>query len=74
MRGATPVLFLAITDNARLDGIRTVMSPAPAMTEVDLRLERGGELWKQLERSGGLAMHIAGDFPGLEIEFWAIRG
>jgi type VI secretion system protein ImpJ len=31
-------------------------------------------LWKQLERSGGLAMHIAGEFPGLEIEFWAIRG
>ena len=23
--------------------------------------------------SGGLAMHIAGDFPGLELEFWAIR-
>jgi type VI secretion system protein ImpJ len=37
-------------------------------------LERGGELWKQLERSGGLAMHIAGEFPGLEIEFWGIRG
>lgn len=37
-------------------------------------MERGGELWMQLERSGGLAMHIAGDFPGLEIEFWAIRG
>lgn len=37
-------------------------------------MERGGELWKQLERSGGLAMHIAGEFPGLEIEFWAIRG
>lgn len=36
-------------------------------------LERGGELWKQLEQSGGLAMHIAGDFPGLELEFWAIR-
>lgn len=36
-------------------------------------LQRGGELWKQLERTGGLAMHIAGDFPGLEIEFWAIR-
>ena len=36
-------------------------------------LERGGDLWKQLERSGGLAMHIAGDFPGLEMEFWAIR-
>jgi type VI secretion system protein ImpJ len=37
-------------------------------------LERGGDLWKQLERSGGLAMHIGGEFPGLELEFWAIRG
>ena len=36
-------------------------------------LERGGELWKQLQLSGGLAMHIAGEFPGLELEFWAIR-
>lgn len=34
---------------------------------------RGSEMWKQLESSGGLAMHIAGDFPGLELEFWAIR-
>ena len=37
-------------------------------------LERGGDLWKQLQQSGGLAMHIAGEFPGLELEFWAIRG
>ena len=36
-------------------------------------LDRGGELWKQMERSGGLAMHIAGEFPGLDMEFWAIR-
>ncbi|WP_416545776.1 type VI secretion system baseplate subunit TssK [Limnohabitans sp. DCL3] len=35
---------------------------------------RGHELWKQLESSGGLAMHVAGDFPGLALEFWAIRG
>lgn len=35
---------------------------------------RGNELWRQLETSGGLAMHIAGDFPGLALEFWAIRG
>ena len=34
---------------------------------------RGNEMWKQLENSGGLAMHIAGDFPGLTLEFWAIR-
>jgi len=37
-------------------------------------LERGSELWDQLERSAGLAMHIAGEFPGLELEFWAIKG
>lgn len=34
---------------------------------------RGSELWQQLERSAGLAMHVSGDFPGIEFEFWAIR-
>lgn len=34
---------------------------------------RGSELWKQLETSGGLAIHIAGDFPALELELWAVR-
>lgn len=34
---------------------------------------RGNDLWKQLETSGGLAIHVAGDFPGLELSFWAIR-
>jgi type VI secretion system protein ImpJ len=34
---------------------------------------RGNDLWKQLESSGGLAMHIAGEFPGLELELWAVR-
>lgn len=36
-------------------------------------LEKNGEMWKQFERSGGLALHLAGDFPGLELEFWAVR-
>jgi len=37
-------------------------------------LETGAEpLWRQMETSGGLAIHIAGDFPGLELEFWAVR-
>jgi type VI secretion system protein ImpJ len=36
-------------------------------------LERQGELWKQLERSGSLALHVGGDFPGLELELWAVR-
>ena len=36
-------------------------------------IDRQGELWKQLERTGNLALHVAGDFPGLELELWALR-
>ena len=36
-------------------------------------LDRGGDLWKQIERSGSLALFAGGDFPGLELELWAIR-
>ncbi|KAA8998154.1 type VI secretion system baseplate subunit TssK [Affinibrenneria salicis] len=36
-------------------------------------LEKGGELWKQMETSGAFALHLAGEFPGLNMEFWAIR-
>lgn len=36
-------------------------------------LDTHHELWKRLNNSGGLAMHIAGEFPGLKLEFWAIR-
>ena len=36
-------------------------------------LERHGDLWEQLKKSGAMAMHIAGEFPGLQLEFWAIR-
>jgi len=37
-------------------------------------LDRSGDMWKSLETSGGCAIHIAGDYPGLELEMWAIRG
>ena len=30
-------------------------------------------LWKQLEHSGNLAIHFAGDMPGLRMQLWAIR-
>lgn len=36
-------------------------------------LERHGDLWEQLKKSGAMAMHIGGEFPGLQLEFWAIR-
>ena len=37
-------------------------------------LARDSDLWKAAEQAGALAMHIARDFPGLELEFWALRG
>lgn len=36
-------------------------------------LDQGNELWPQLISSAGFAMHLAGEFPGLAMEFWAIR-
>lgn len=36
-------------------------------------LDRGSESWKPLANSAGFAMHVAGDFPGLQMQFWAIR-
>jgi len=36
-------------------------------------LNKQSDLWKQMPQSGGFAIHIAGDFPGLELEFWAIK-
>jgi len=36
-------------------------------------LDNGGELWKQLDSSGGLGIYVTGDFPALELSLWAIR-
>lgn len=36
-------------------------------------LERSSPFWKELQHSGGFALHVGGDFPGLELELWAIR-
>ncbi|MDR0717811.1 MAG: type VI secretion system baseplate subunit TssK [Azoarcus sp.] len=36
-------------------------------------LDTRHELWKELEKSAGMALHVAGDFPGLGLECWAIR-
>lgn len=37
------------------------------------RLDRSSEFWKQLNNSGGFAFHVGGDFPDLEMVFWAIK-
>jgi type VI secretion system protein ImpJ len=36
-------------------------------------LDKAGDNWKQLANSVGFAMHIPNEYPGLQMEFWAIR-
>ncbi len=37
-------------------------------------LDRGSAHWKEMQNSGAFAIHVAGDFPNLRLELWAIRG
>ncbi len=65
--------------NLALPGIRVRALPvAPRQIPyqsgfVYFELNRADELWKELHRSGGFAFHIAGDYPDLQTEFWAIK-
>ena len=36
-------------------------------------LDKNSPLWQQLKTSGGFAFHIGGEFPDLELEFWAVK-
>jgi type VI secretion system protein ImpJ len=36
-------------------------------------LDQSSDLWDELKSSGGVGFHVAGEFPGLALEFWAIR-
>lgn len=37
------------------------------------QLDTSHEIWKELDKSGGIAFHVGGEFPGLECQFWAIK-
>ena len=36
-------------------------------------IDTSHELWRELAQSGGLALHISGTMPGLQVECWAIK-
>ncbi|NBB70382.1 MAG: type VI secretion system baseplate subunit TssK [Alphaproteobacteria bacterium] len=36
-------------------------------------LDSSSEYWRRMRRSGAFAVFIAGEFPGVEVELWAIR-
>jgi type VI secretion system protein ImpJ len=40
---------------------------------VYFELDQASEHWAQLKASGGVGLHVGGEFPGLKLEFWAIR-
>jgi len=40
---------------------------------VYFELDQSDPLWSKMKSSGGIGMHLGGEFPGLGLEFWAIR-
>ena len=40
---------------------------------VYFELDKSGDAWTALAQSAGFALHVSGEFPGLELEFWAVR-
>jgi len=77
---AGPVERIADLVNLGLPGLALRSMPAPPRQVPYhsgfqyFEMEQSGELWRQLRASGGIAVHAAGEFPGLQIELWAIRG
>jgi type VI secretion system protein ImpJ len=65
--------------NAHVLGIRLTPLPvAPRQLPfhngmIYFGLDKNHALWQELEKSGTIAMHFSGEYPGLELEFWAIR-
>jgi type VI secretion system protein ImpJ len=65
--------------NAAMPGI--AMKPLPVAPRqipfhsgfTYFQLDTQSDFWNELKHSGGFALHIGGDFPGLELEFWAVR-
>ncbi|KMO40339.1 type VI secretion protein [Methylobacterium tarhaniae] len=41
---------------------------------VYFELDTTGPLWRDLDQSSAVAIHVAGNFPDLDLELWAIKG
>jgi type VI secretion system protein ImpJ len=64
--------------HAHLPGVPLVHLPTPpphirAITDhVYFYLDRKSQLWPEFSTAGSVAMHFSGEWPELELEFWAI--
>lgn len=70
---------LAELIRSHLPGISLQAMPVPPRQipfnagQVYFELSQGHPLWAQVQRYGGLALHVAGQFPELRLELWGVR-
>ncbi len=74
-----PVEHIRELVNNQLPGIAVTALPvAPRQVPYHagyhyFQLDKGSIYWERLASSGGLALHLSGNYPGLKIELWAIK-
>jgi len=74
-----PVELIRDLVNVQLPGISVTSLPvAPRQIpyhagSVYFQLDSGSEYWHKLKSSGGVAIHLSGQFPGLAMELWSIK-
>lgn len=74
-----PVETIKDLVNNALPGVTVAPMPAAPRPipfhagSVYFELDQSDPLWSKMKSSGGIGMHLGGEFPGLGLEFWAIR-
>ncbi|OON40183.1 type VI secretion system-associated protein [Izhakiella australiensis] len=64
---------------SHLPGLEISMLPVPprqipySSGYVYFELNKAGPFWDKVSSTGAIAIHVAGDFPGLKMELWGIR-
>ncbi|ELY4857059.1 type VI secretion system baseplate subunit TssK [Cronobacter sakazakii] len=64
---------------SHLPGLELLALPVPPRQipynagHVYFELQKSGTFWDAITVAGALAMHVAGEFPGLKMELWGIR-
>ncbi|CAJ0890709.1 type VI secretion system baseplate subunit TssK [Ralstonia flatus] len=74
-----PAERLAELVRSHLPGLPLQAMPVPPRQipfnagQVYFELDQDHPLWAQVQRYGGLALHVAGQFPELRLELWGVR-
>lgn len=74
-----PAERLAELIRSHLPGLPLQAMPVPPRQipfnagQVYFELDQDHPLWAQVQRYGGMALHVAGQFPELRLELWGVR-